>query len=126
MTEAQMQEQLATIIRLRYPRVIFHSDFGSGTKLTMGQAIRQKKLNGGIRAFPDLQICTARKGYNGFFLELKKDGVKIVTKSGTLVANEHIREQYDMLERLRKEGYYAEFGIGIDDCLKQIDEYLKD
>lgn len=57
MTEAQLQEAVADYLRLKYPDVIFHSDFGSGIKLAPGQAVRQKRQNGGRRAWPDLFIA---------------------------------------------------------------------
>ena len=130
MTELELQAQVADYIRLRYPSVIFHSDFGSGIKLTMGQAIRQKRLNGGRRAWPDMFIAEvkavddARKVCFGLFIELKKDGTRILKKDGTLVSDGHIREQYDMLEDLRQRGYAAEFACGFDEAKKIIDEYL--
>lgn len=77
MTELELQAQVADYIRLQYPTVIFHSDFGSGIKLTMGQAIKQKRLNGGRRAWPDLFIAEPIyeeveewkpiTGYQGFY-----------------------------------------------------------
>lgn len=132
MTELELQAQVADYIRLKYPSVIFHSDFGSGIKLTMGQAIRQKRLNGGRRAWPDMFIAEAmpRMGYKGImiwyglFLELKRPGVKIYKKNGELVANEHIREQAALLGELHKRGYVAEFACGFDEAKKIIDEYL--
>ena len=60
MTEAQLQEQVADYLRLQYPDVLFHSDFGSGIKLTPGQAARQKRQNGGRRAWPDMFIAETR------------------------------------------------------------------
>lgn len=57
MTEAQLQEQIAQYLRLQYPNVLFHSDFGSGIKMTKGQAIKQKRQNGGIRGWPDLFVA---------------------------------------------------------------------
>ena len=57
MTESDLQIQVADYLRLQYPDVLFHSDFGSGVKLTPGQAIRQKRQNGGKRAWPDLEIA---------------------------------------------------------------------
>lgn len=36
---------------------MFHSDYGSGIKLTPGQAIKQKRQNGGRRAWPDMFIA---------------------------------------------------------------------
>jgi len=143
MRELELQAQVADYIRLQYPSVIFHSDFGSGIKLTMGQAIKQKRLNGGRRAWPDMLLAEpmARKidlskdspfdkatklvMYAGLFIELKREGTRIFKKDGKLVADEHIREQYDMLHDLRARGYAAEFAIGFEATKKLIDDYMK-
>lgn len=145
MTESELQTQVADYLRLQYPGVLFHSDFGSGIKLTMGQAIKQKRQNGGRRAWPDMFIaepksvrieCKVVDKYGitedahfidqkyGLFIELKKDGTKIFTKKGTLVSNEHIREQFDLLEQLRHKGYVAKFACGFDEAKEIIDNYL--
>jgi hypothetical protein len=60
----------------------------------------------------------------GLFIELKREGTRIFKKDGALVADEHIREQFDMLEQLRQRGYMAEFACGFDEAKKIIDEYL--
>lgn len=94
--------------------------------------MRQKRLQGGRRSWPDMFIAeprTHRAGadtyyYNGLFIELKRPGVKIYTKYGELVANKHIREQETVLEQLRQRGYVAEFACGFDEAKKIIDEYL--
>ena len=137
MTELELQAQVADYIRLRYPSVIFHSDFGSGIKLTMGQAIRQKRLNGGRRAWPDMFIAEqswrvlsvadpfATRHYGGLFIELKREGTRIFKKDGTLVSDAHIREQFDMLAELRNRGYAAEFACGFDEAKKLIDDYME-
>lgn len=131
-TEAQLQAQVADYIRLKYPTVLFHSDFGSGIKLTMGQAAKQKRQNGGRRAWPDMFIAEPRtvrvKGdkyfYCGLFLELKREDTKIFLKNGLLTTNQHIREQFDLLQQLKESGYAAEFACGFDEAKKIIDEYL--
>lgn len=145
-SEADLQVQVADYLRLQYPSVMFHSDFGSGIKLTMGQAIKQKRQNGGRRAWPDMFIAEPRgvkasckviqpedsvikeaqfiEQKYGLFLELKKAGTRIFKKDGTLVANEHIREQFDLLEQLRHKGYVAEFACGFDEAKEIIDRYL--
>ena len=64
------------------------------------------------------------QSYYGLFIELKKEGTRIFKKDGTLVADEHIREQFDMLAELRNRGYAAEFACGFDEAKKIIDEYL--
>lgn len=145
-SEADLQVQVAGYLRLQYPSVMFHSDFGSGIKLTMGQAIKQKRQNGGRRAWPDMFIAEP-KGVRseckvvdkdgiiedmhfieqkyGLFIELKKAGTRIYKKDGTLVADKHIREQFDVLEQLRKRGYMAEFACGFDEAKEIIDNYLR-
>lgn len=128
-SEADLQVQVADYLRLQYPNVMFHSDFGSGIKLTMGQAIKQKRQNGGRRAWPDMFVAELiddgySKLHGGLFIELKKAGTRIYKKDGTLVADEHIREQFDVLEQLRKRGYRAEFACGFDEAKRIIDEYL--
>lgn len=134
MREIDLQAKVADYIRLQYPSVIFHSDFGSGIKLTMGQAIKQKRLNGGRRSWPDMFIAEtvivkrkdgAYEGLSGLFVELKREGTRIFKKDGKLVADEHIREQFDMLMDLRARGYAAEFGIGFDATKKLIDSYMR-
>ena len=145
MTELELQAQVADYLRLQYPHALFHSDFGSGIKLTPGQAMRQKRLQGGRRSWPDMFIAEPKNvkaeckvitdgdvikeahfldQKYGLFIELKKAGTRIYRRDGRLVANEHIREQFDMLEQLRQRGYMAEFACGFDEAKKIIDEYL--
>lgn len=57
MSESDLQVQVADYLRLRYPDVLFHSDFGSGVRLTPGQAVEQKRVNGGRRGWPDMFIA---------------------------------------------------------------------
>lgn len=128
MTELELQAQVADYLRLQYPSVLFHSDFGSGIKLTMGQAIKQKRLQGGRKSWPDMLIAEVRslgdRYYHALFIELKKEGTRIFKKDGTLVSDAHICEQFDMLEQLRRRGYMAEFACGFDEAKKIIDRYL--
>lgn len=130
-TEAQLQEQVADYLRLQYPDIMFHSDFGSGIKLTAGQAMKQKRQNGGQRAWPDMFIAYpidksayCVNAFAGLFLELKREGTRIHKKSGEW-ATEHIAEQAEVLQKLRERGYCAEFAVGFDMAKKIIDEYLK-
>lgn len=130
-SEEELTWQLARYLQLQYPNVLYHIDFGSGTKLTMGQAVKQKQLN--KRAWPDLFIAKVRITFeeegsygSGFFLELKKEGTKLYLKDcKTMVKNEHYQEQAMVLKALRSQGYYAEFAVGFDDAKTQIDKYLQ-
>lgn len=123
MSEAELQKQVAIYIRMQYPDVIFHSDFGSGVKLTPWQAKMQKMQNGGRRAWPDMVLAEPVGKYHGLFVELKKEGTRLKKKNGDW-ASEHIAEQDAVLSELNDKGYKAEFAIGFEQALNLIDDYL--
>ncbi len=132
MKESDLQVAVADYLRLQYPDVLFHSDFGSGIKLTMGQAAKQKRQNGGRRAWPDMFIAEPRPRcidgswkyeWNGLFIELKKDGVRLKKKNGEW-SSDHIAEQAEVLKKLRERGYFAEFAVGFDEAKSLVDKYL--
>lgn len=145
MRESDLQVLVADYIRLKYPDILFHSDYGSGIKLTPGQAIIQKRQNGGQRGWPDIFIAEARYRINygrpesltpmdrryralqylkyGLFIELKKDGTRLKKKNGEW-ATPHIAEQAEVLQALRDRGYEAEFAVGFEEARLLIDGYL--
>lgn len=129
MKESELQVLVADYIRVRYPDALFHSDFGSGIKLTPGQAMKQKRQNGGRRAWPDMFIAEPQlntsilKISGGLFLELKKEGTRLKKKNGEW-ANDHIAEQAETLNQLKLRGYAAEFAVGFDQAKQLIDNYL--
>ena len=123
MTEHDIYLQIAQYLRLRYPNVIYRYDLAADLKLSIGQAKKHKALQH-YRGYPDLFIAEPRGKYHGLFIEIKKDGTRIFTNKGPLVADAHIREQFDMLADLRQRGYQAQFAIGFDNAKQLIDEYL--
>ena len=122
--ESDIQIMVADYLVIHYPEVVFHSDFGSGTKLSFYQASMQKRQNGGRRAWPDMFIAKPNSEYAGLFIELKRDGTRIKKKDGTF-ASEHIAEQAKILDRLKSQGYYAEFAVGFNEAKRIIDAYLE-
>lgn len=120
------EEQIAIAITNHYlitaPDILMAWDFGSGTRLSITQAKRQKALNP-RRGAPDLMIYEPRGEYVGLAIELKREGVKIAKKDGS-PASQHIKEQNEYLEALRKRRWKCFFCIGYDDAIKTIDEYL--
>jgi hypothetical protein len=127
MSEAELQKNIAIYLRANFPEVIFHSDFGSGAKLSYKQAMTQKIQNGGRRAWPDLFIAEPRPDgrawHHGLFIELKKEGTRLKKKNGEW-ASLHIEEQAEVLDELAKRGYRAVFGVGYEETLQIIDDYL--
>lgn len=122
-SEADLQAQVADYLKLQYPDTLFHSDFGSGIKLTPAQAAKQKRQNGGRRAWPDMFIAETRGYYSGLFLELKKEGTRLTKRDGEW-ATPHIVEQAKVLAELGACGYWAEFAVGFDEAKRIIDQYL--
>lgn len=123
MKESDLQVMVADYLCLQYPDALFHSDFGSGIKLTMGQAAKQKRQNGGRRAWPDIAIAEPTAKYAGLYIELKKEGTRLKKKDGSW-SSDHIAEQAGMLEMLEYRGYRAEFAVGFEEAKRIIDEYL--
>lgn len=124
-SESELQTMIADYLRLRFPNVIWRSDFSSGMKLTIGQAARQKRLQSS-RGFPDLFIYHPRGEKHGLAMELKRPGSRLYKKDGSLVSDEHIQEQAAMLARLRERGYEAHFVQSFEQARLIIDEYLED
>lgn len=123
MKESDLQVQVADYLRLRYPKVLFHSDYGSGLKLTKGQAMKQYRQNGGRRGWPDLFIAEPAKGHHGLMVELKRTGTRLKKKDGTW-ASSHLEEQNEVLNKLQRKGYAAYFAVGFEEAKEIIDDYL--
>lgn len=132
--EALLQIAVANYIATNYPDVNFHSDFGSGVKLTPMQAKLQASQNAHRAGWPDMFIAKPRlvlsedgepDFIHGLFIELKADGTTVYRRDGKLTANKHIRDQAKVLESLRLAGYRAEFAVGFYQAKKLIDDYLE-
>lgn len=120
--EYQLQKAVCKYITLQYPVVLFNCDL-SGISLTIGQAKQIKSLRSN-RGFPDIIIYHRNKHYSGLFIELKKKGTKIYTQKGELYKDEHLREQAEIMVRLREQGFDAVFCVGFDKAKKYIDLYM--
>lgn len=122
-SEANLHEQVADYLRLQYPAVLFHTDFAAGIKMTMGQAVKNKRLQSG-RGWPDLFIAHRTKAYSGLALELKKEGVRILLKNGNFTTGKHVREQLAVLEQLQQQGFAGRIVVGFEQAKMAIDYYM--
>ena len=120
--EYQICKNIATYLRLQYPKVIFHFDL-AGLNLSRAQAGMMKAIQGG-RGWPDLFIAKSNRIYKGLFIEIKAEGTKIYKKDQITPATEHIAEQRDCLSDLMKDGYDCYICVGFDQCKQSIDNYL--
>lgn len=118
-----LQRQVSNYLKRQYKDVLFMSDTVASLKLTKPQAIRNKAIQKPFFKTPDLIIFQANKMFCGMLLELKVDSPFL--KDGITPKSEHISGQQKSMADLRKKGYYANFGVGFEDCKSQIDNYMK-
>jgi hypothetical protein len=141
-SEEDITFQLANHMRRHHAHVLYHFDFGSGIKLTQGQAMKQKRLNN--RGWPDFTIANSKfvagsiDVFGSLYLEIKKLGTKLKREKAARKVlkgenrqrrkgdwwDAHMEEQAHVLEMLRDQGNYAEFGVGLDECLYYVHEYV--
>lgn len=121
--EEKVQLSICKYIAVQYKNVIFSCDLASGMKLSIGQAVKAKKMRSS-RGYPDLFIAEPMHSFNGLYIEIKKEGVRVWLKDGSLSQEKHIQEQAAMLDKLVNKGYMACFGVGFDMCKEIIDQYM--
>ena len=122
--ERDLQTQVCTYIKRKYPDVVFLSE-PSGMYVSIYQA-RLLKAQRSKHALPDLWIIHPSMHYHGLILELKHESKTPFKSDGTLRKDQHLARQAETLELLQERKYWANFGVGYDDCIKQIDMYMSD
>ena len=122
--EENLQLRICNYIKVKYPNVIFVCDTAAGMKLPIWVAKKAKQMRSN-RGLPDLIILHPNASFHGLCLEIKREGTKLYLKDGeTLVADEHLREQSEVINRLKARDYMACFCVGFDEAVKIIDIYL--
>lgn len=122
--EYELQKAVARYLSYQYPDVDFMSDTIASIKLTERQAGRNKLIQKNGFKCPDLLILEPRKSFCGLFIELKIDTP--FKKDGSIKASskDHLKNQYECLEKLSNKGYKAVFSWGFDMTKEIIDDYL--
>ena len=123
--EEQLHFQVATYLKMRYPKVIFLSE-ASGARVSMGLALKLKKMRS-AHTHLDVYILQPKlvqneQLYCGLILELKAKN--IFKKDGTLLKSDHLDDQQKTIDLLNERGYMACFACGFDEAKKIIDNYL--
>jgi len=70
--EASIHARVADHIKIKWPFVVFHTDYAAGLKMTIGQSAQNKRLQSG-RGYPDLTILEPVNGLHGLLIELKRE-----------------------------------------------------
>ena len=137
-TEYDLQLKLIDYLIANYPDVIFRSDLG-GIRLSPGLFDKVKRLAVGNKsrkelkeiksiAYPDFFIAEMRGGWAGCYIELKRQTSGYAKGKNPLNRelknDDHVREQAEVLMRLREKGYYADFAGGLAEIIHLVDWYL--
>jgi DNA-dependent RNA polymerase auxiliary subunit epsilon len=72
---------------------------------------------------PDIWIPEPAGIYHGLFLEVKAESP--FRKDGALYADDHIKEQAVMIERLKKKGYQAMFVWSLEQAIVEFKKYMQ-
>ena len=119
--EYKLHKAICDYIRLQYPKAIFNSDL-SGQNASIAARGMAKMLRSS-RSIPDLIIYEGKGSYHGLFLEIKTSCPYRL--DGKLKSGDHLREQEDMLNKLRDRDYRAHFVWELDQAIDIINEYMK-
>lgn len=120
--EKELTRKICSYIKETFPHVYFFTD-PSGMFQKSWDAKTQLKNNRSHHHQLDLIILHPMHGFHGAVIELKREGEKLLNK-GEEYKTPHLKEQFTSIEHLRKQGYYAHFGIGYEKTKKLINDYL--
>lgn len=123
--EENLQIAICMYLDMQYPNVIYTSDL-SGIKLSIGSAVKAKKMRCKKYKIPDLLILHPNKTNKGLFIELKNKISDVYNQNGTFKkANDnHVEKQYNTIVQLRSIGYEAMFVFGLKNAIETIDNYM--
>lgn len=122
MTEKELTKQVCLYIKTKYPNVYFFTDPSGMFQKSWGAKIMLKN-NRSKHAQLDIIVLHPMRGFHGCIIELKREGEKIYKKDGAF-KDKHAEEQTESLKHLHSQGYEAVYGIGYEDTIKIIDNYL--
>jgi len=122
--ELNIQKAIAEYLHIVHPDILFRSDLG-GIRLTRGLRVQAKLLQDGRHGYPDMFLSEPRGQYHGLYGELKTGAGEVFLKDGvTFRKDEHVAEQWAMIQMLRQRGYAADWWLGYDDAIAKIEAYL--
>lgn len=110
-SEHDLQVLCVNYFRMMYPGYVIYATPNGGYR----NAIEAKRLRaeGVTSGIPDLCIAVARKGYHGFYIELKNGKYSYASET-----------QKKMMEKLDSEGYKVALCHSFDEYKKEVDSYM--
>lgn len=122
-TETALQDAFVNWLAIHYPDALFLASAG-GIFLPIGYAKKLKRQGVIRKGYPDFYLWKRVGEYSGLVMDFKVFGEKLKTKKGTWVSD-HVAEQAAVLEQFRREGWAAEFAVGLLTAKKMTEKFLK-
>lgn len=117
--ETQVQIAALEWLQFQYPEVrryVIKID-NEGMRSNAGNFVAiQAGLHPGAS---DLFIAWPTNNYPGMWLEIKREKWKLTKKDKF-----HYESQMEFIRKMKIKGYFAEFAIGLDECISAIKTYL--
>ena len=123
--EYALQCQVVGYIRTRYPEILFMSDTVASIRLTLPQAMRNKKIQNSNFHCPDIIIFHANKEYHSMLIELKAESPFRKDLTIKESQNDHLKKQQQTINELNRLGFFACFAWSFEQCIEIIDNYFK-
>ena len=122
--EFELQKAICQYLSLQYPNILFLSDTIASLRLTPQQQVRNSAIQKKGFHCPDLIILQPNKYFFGLFIELKTETPFKLNGEIKASQNDHLKNQYNTIEKLNLMEYYAGFAWSFEQAKKIIDEYL--
>lgn len=119
--EDKLQQNVCDYLRTHHPDLVFHSDL-SGAHLNKRQAAMYSRMKSEGFKVPDMHFVG--DNYPDLYLELKKLGTTLYTKTGRFVSNDHYKAQAASLLRLRDCGNITDFSVGYVETIHKINRWM--
>jgi hypothetical protein len=117
--ETEVQVNVVSWIKLQYPHVARHIVMigNEGKRTAAGHALASRM---GLHKFAsDLFIAYPCGAYHGAWIEIKKDGWKLVPSN-----KEHTDGQLAFIDKMRSVGYFSQMCVGFEECIQSINNYV--
>jgi hypothetical protein len=122
-SEQKLQTRISDYIKKKYPGVMFKCDVAAGMKMSIGMAVLVKRWRSST-GFPDVDIYEPKGQWNMLCLELKTEAGVPFKVDGSLRKNEHLEDQDNTHQALKRRGVMALFTVGFNHTAAVVDWYM--
>jgi len=122
-SEQKLQTRISDYINKKYPGTMFKCDVAAGMKMSIGMAVLVKRWRSST-GFPDVDIYEPKGQWSMLCLELKTEAGNPFKLDGALRKDDHLSDQAQTHEALKRRGCMALFTIGFEHTAAVVEWYM--